>query len=103
MRGCIAGDGLRPVPIASSTATGPAALNPYESRTVRPIGQIFLLCGAIMLALGGLLMTGCGAIFTIGSIPKDLGMLILSVPSVLLGIGTLVGAAKLARSALRKQ
>jgi predicted lipid-binding transport protein (Tim44 family) len=53
---------------------------------------------AVVLGLVGLLMTGCGAIFSVTAGGGMQGILILSVPATLIGLVTLYGAWKLLRS-----
>jgi len=60
--------------------------------------KVFVAVIAIVLGLAGLLMTACGAIFTIGGGGELQGIMILSVPAMLIGLVTLYGAWKLLRS-----
>jgi hypothetical protein len=92
-----AGDRVRPLSIASGAAAGTAP----ENRPMSDFSRVLATCVAIALALIGLLMTTCGGMFTIMGI-KEHGILVLSIPSVLIGVGLIVGAAKILSSKDRR-
>jgi len=60
--------------------------------------KIMISVIAVVLGLAGLLMTGCGAVFTFSAGGGMGGILIISVPSLLAGLAMLYGAWRLVRS-----
>ena len=63
--------------------------------------KVLLSIVAVIIGLVGLLMTGCGLIFTVGGGLEGIG--IISVPSMLIGMALLYGAWRLFRVQLPKE